>query len=85
MHPNVVRSAFILGVGMALSTTATGQPTLDQAVAWTRYQEALTADSPFFIYYTPGAVHAQRLQPGQRPRRGASAEARSRSPKALRV
>ena len=35
----------------------------DQAVAWARYQKALTPDRPFFIYYAPGAVHAPHHVP----------------------
>ncbi|MEC4747925.1 arylsulfatase [Methylomicrobium sp. Wu6] len=30
----------------------------NQAIAWVRYQQALTPDKPFFIYYAPGATHA---------------------------
>lgn len=30
----------------------------NQAVAWVRYQQALTPDKPFFVYYAPGATHA---------------------------
>ncbi|MGR8979260.1 MAG: arylsulfatase [Gammaproteobacteria bacterium] len=30
----------------------------NQAVAWIRYQQALTPDKPFFVYYAPGATHA---------------------------
>ncbi|MDQ1335275.1 MAG: hypothetical protein QG552_2225, partial [Thermodesulfobacteriota bacterium] len=35
----------------------------DQAVAWVKYQKALTPDKPFFIYYAPGAVHAPHHVP----------------------
>jgi arylsulfatase len=35
----------------------------DQAVAWIRYQKALTPDRPFFIYYAPGATHAPHHVP----------------------
>jgi arylsulfatase A-like enzyme len=30
----------------------------NQAIAWMRYQKALTPDRPFFMYFAPGAVHA---------------------------
>ena len=35
----------------------------DQAVAWVRYQQALTPDRPFFIYFAPGSVHAPHHVP----------------------
>ena len=35
----------------------------DQAVAWVRYQKALTPDKPFFVYYAPGATHAPHHVP----------------------
>jgi len=35
----------------------------DQAIAWVRYQQALTPDKPFFIYYAPGATHAPHHVP----------------------
>ncbi len=35
----------------------------DQAVAWVRYQQALTPDKPFFVYYAPGATHAPHHVP----------------------
>ena len=35
----------------------------DQAVAWVKYQKALTPDRPFFIYYAPGATHAPHHVP----------------------
>ena len=35
----------------------------DQAVAWIRYQKALTPDKPFFVYFAPGAVHAPHHVP----------------------
>ena len=38
----------------------------DQTVAWLRYQEALTPDRPFFIYFAPGAVHAPHHVPADR-------------------
>ena len=37
----------------------------DQAVAWVRYQKALTPDKPFFVYYAPGATHAPHHVPEQ--------------------
>ncbi len=30
----------------------------NQAIAWTRFQQALTPDKPFFIYFATGATHA---------------------------
>ncbi len=30
----------------------------NQAIAWARFQQALTPDKPFFMYYAPGALHA---------------------------
>jgi arylsulfatase len=35
----------------------------DQAVAWIRYQKALTPDRPFFAYFAPGATHAPHHVP----------------------
>lgn len=35
----------------------------DQAVAWIRYQKALTPEKPFFVYYAPGATHAPHHVP----------------------
>jgi arylsulfatase len=35
----------------------------DQAVAWIKYQKALTPDRPFFTYFAPGAVHAPHHVP----------------------
>ena len=35
----------------------------DQAVAWIRYQKALTPDRPFFVYFAPGATHAPHHVP----------------------
>jgi arylsulfatase len=35
----------------------------DQAVAWIKYQKALTPDRPFFVYYAPGATHAPHHVP----------------------
>jgi arylsulfatase A-like enzyme len=30
----------------------------NQAISWVRFQQSLTPDKPFFIYYAPGATHA---------------------------
>lgn len=30
----------------------------DKAVAWIKYQKAITPDKPFFVYFAPGATHA---------------------------
>jgi arylsulfatase len=35
----------------------------DKAVAWIRYQKALTPDKPFFVYFAPGATHAPHHVP----------------------
>lgn len=35
----------------------------DKAISWMNYQNALTPDKPFFIYYAPGAVHAPHHVP----------------------
>ena len=35
----------------------------NQAVSWVRFQQAMTPDKPFFIYYAPGAVHAPHHVP----------------------
>lgn len=34
-----------------------------QAVNWVRFQQALTPEKPFFIYFAPGAVHAPHHVP----------------------
>jgi len=34
-----------------------------RAIDWMRFQQALTPDKPFFIYFTPGAVHAPHHVP----------------------
>lgn len=35
----------------------------DQAISWTRFQQALTPDKPFFIYFATGAAHAPHHAP----------------------
>jgi arylsulfatase len=35
----------------------------NQAVAWMKYQKALTPDKPFFMYFAPGATHAPHHVP----------------------
>ena len=35
----------------------------DQAIAWMKYQKALTPDKPFFVYFAPGATHAPHHVP----------------------
>ncbi len=35
----------------------------DQAVAWIKYQKALTPDKPFMVYFAPGATHAPHHVP----------------------
>jgi arylsulfatase len=37
----------------------------DKAVAWVKYQKALTPDKPAFIYFAPGATHAPHHVPKQ--------------------
>ncbi len=35
----------------------------NQAVSWVRYQQALSPDKPFFMYFAPGATHAPHHVP----------------------
>lgn len=35
----------------------------EQAIAWTKFQKALTPDKPFFVYFAPGATHAPHHVP----------------------
>lgn len=35
----------------------------DKAIQWMRFQQALTPDKPFFVYFAPGAVHAPHHVP----------------------
>jgi len=35
----------------------------NQAIAWMKYQKALTPDKPFFVYFAPGATHAPHHVP----------------------
>ena len=35
----------------------------NQAIAWMKFQKALTPDEPFFIYFAPGATHAPHHVP----------------------
>jgi len=35
----------------------------NRAVSWVRYQQALTPDKPFFVYFAPGATHAPHHVP----------------------
>jgi len=35
----------------------------NQAVAWIKYQQALTPEKPFFVYFAPGATHAPHHVP----------------------
>jgi arylsulfatase A-like enzyme len=37
----------------------------NQAISWVRYQQALSPDKPFFMYYAPGATHAPHHVPAQ--------------------
>jgi arylsulfatase len=38
----------------------------DQAIAWVRYQKAITPQKPFFVYFAPGATHAPHHVPKDR-------------------
>lgn len=35
----------------------------NQAIAWVRFQQALTPDKPFYMYFAPGATHAPHHVP----------------------
>ena len=35
----------------------------DQAISWIKFQQALTPEKPFFVYYAPGATHAPHHVP----------------------
>jgi len=35
----------------------------DKAVAWIKFQKAITPDKPFFVYFAPGATHAPHHVP----------------------
>lgn len=35
----------------------------NQAIAWSRFQQALTPDKPFYMYFAPGATHAPHHVP----------------------
>ncbi len=35
----------------------------DQAIAWMKFEKALTPDKPFFMYFAPGATHAPHHVP----------------------
>ncbi len=35
----------------------------NQAIAWARFQQSMTPDKPFFVYYAPGATHAPHHVP----------------------
>jgi arylsulfatase len=35
----------------------------NQAISWVRYQQALSPDKPFFVYFAPGATHAPHHVP----------------------
>jgi arylsulfatase len=37
----------------------------NQAVAWVRFQQTMTPDRPFFMYFAPGATHAPHHVPKQ--------------------
>ena len=35
----------------------------NQAISWVRFQQALSPDKPFFMYFAPGATHAPHHVP----------------------
>ena len=35
----------------------------DKAIAWVKFQKAMTPDKPFFVYFAPGATHAPHHVP----------------------
>ncbi|NES43260.1 MAG: sulfatase-like hydrolase/transferase, partial [Moorea sp. SIO2C4] len=35
----------------------------DQAISWLRYNRSLSPDTPFFLYFSPGATHAPHQPP----------------------
>ncbi len=35
----------------------------NQAISWVRFQQALTPEKPFFVYFAPGATHAPHHAP----------------------
>ncbi len=37
----------------------------DKAVAWVRFQKAITPEKPFLVYFAPGAVHAPHHVPAE--------------------
>jgi arylsulfatase len=37
----------------------------DKAVAWIKYQKAMTPDKPFLVYFAPGATHAPHHVPAE--------------------
>jgi arylsulfatase len=40
-----------------------------QAIAWARFQKAMTPDKPFYMYFAPGATHAPHHVPAEYPAR----------------
>jgi arylsulfatase len=41
----------------------------DQAIAWARFQHAMTPDKPFYMYFATGATHAPHHAPAEYSRR----------------
>jgi len=41
----------------------------DQAIAWARFQHAMTPDKPFYMYFAPGATHAPHHVPAEYARK----------------
>jgi arylsulfatase len=37
----------------------------NRAIAWLRFQQAMTPDKPFFVYFAPGATHAPHHVPAE--------------------
>jgi len=40
-----------------------GTDMTNEAIGWVKFQQAMTPDKPFFIYYAPGATHAPHHAP----------------------
>ena len=58
IYDGVTRAEPTLGPSYHFTTDMT-----NQAIAWMQFQQALTPDKPFFIYYAPGATHAPHHVP----------------------
>ncbi len=58
LHDGATQIALPKNPGYHLMTDMT-----DQAVAWIRFQKAMTPNKPFFVYFAPGALHAPHHVP----------------------